>query len=224
MNSPSPERQSPWAGRITLAFAALMTIVAILQRSFPHPFNLTLIGALGLWGAARLRPSLGLALPLVVWGITEVIELKVQGHASFNALVGAGFFAYGLLGLLLRRTNSPARIGVTCLLGSVQFFLLTNFAAWLAMSVDPSQVPGGLPMVKVSRGAYDEPIYARNLPGLLACYAEGLPFSNPDAPPLGFFGNLLLGDLPFTALLFGLHAGLLWVLAPFPQRAREVRP
>ena len=60
-SSPHTERQSPSAVWITLGFAAVMTIVAILQRSFPHPFNLTLIGALGLWGAARLRPSLGLA-------------------------------------------------------------------------------------------------------------------------------------------------------------------
>jgi hypothetical protein len=197
---------------ITLGFALLMALVAGLQRYFPHPWNLTLIGALGLWGGARLRPWFGLALPLVVWALTDLVLYSVQGLPGFNVFVYAGFLAYGLLGLLLRQTHSAARIGGVCVLGSVQFFLVTNFSVWLAMSLDPAQLPDGRAVVVEQQGAYPQPRYARNLSGLLACYGLGLPFSNPDAPPLGFFGNLLAGDLFFSGLLFGLHVALLSVV------------
>src|SRR4051812_34629582 len=118
-SQPAPEQQSPSALRITLGFAIVMAVVAGLQRYFPHPFNLTLIGALALWGGARLRPWFAVSLPLLVWGATELAEWKIKGNPSFNLLVCAGFLTYALLGVLLRGTKSPARIGAICVLGSV---------------------------------------------------------------------------------------------------------
>src|SRR5258708_18712178 len=50
--------------------------------------------------------------------------------------------------------------------------------------------------------------YSNDARGLLTCYLMGLSFVGKDAPPLGFTGNLLAGDLFFTALLFGAHAWL----------------
>jgi hypothetical protein len=98
-----------------------------------------------------------------------------------------------LLGrLLLARTESPWKVGLVSLLGGVQFFLVTNFAWW--------------------RGS---PLYPQDVGGLLASYAAALPFASRDlAPPLGFAGNGVLGDLLFTAVLFGLHAVLARVAFP----------
>ena len=51
-------------------------------------------------------------------------------------------------------------------LGSCQFYLLTNFAAWLQLS-----------------------FYPRSAAGLVQAYLMGLPFAGKDVPaPLGFFG------------------------------------
>jgi hypothetical protein len=207
------DRQSPSTFWTTLAFAAVMAVLAGIQRYYPHPFNLTMIGALALWGGARLNPYLGLALPIGVWGATEVLELVVKKQAAFNPFVYASFLLYGLLGLSLRRSSSPARIGAMCVLGSVQFFLITNFSAWLHLSVPASQLPEGKALVMVQRDGFELPAYARNMEGLAACYILAVPFSNPDAPPLGFFGNALVGDLTFTAVFFGVHAFLLAVVA-----------
>src|SRR5205823_2806282 len=92
---------------------------------------------------------------------------------------------------------------------TAQFFLLTNLGVWLASSVPAEQLPEGQAVVWVSKDSvYPSPMYARDVRGLLACYAAALPFTNKDAPPLGFFGNALLGDVFFCGLLFGAHAWL----------------
>jgi hypothetical protein len=44
------------------------------------------------------------------------------------------------------------------------------------------------------------------LSGLLTCYVAALPFVGSNAPPLGFFGNQLVGDLFYTGILFGAYA------------------
>jgi hypothetical protein len=72
--------------------------------------------------------------------------------------------------------------------------------------------------------------YSDNLQGLLTCYAFALPFSGKDpagydAPaPLGFAGNVVLGDLASCAVLFGLHGLLLTRVArrrPAPVPVRD---
>jgi hypothetical protein len=60
--------------------------------------------------------------------------------------------------------------------------------------------------------------------GLVACYVMGLPYTTSETPaalagngtPFEFVRNLLLGDLLFCGLLFGLQAAL---SASFTQRA-----
>src|SRR5437870_1723998 len=125
--SSSTERTAGASVWPTLAFALAAMILAGVQRMVPHPFNLTMIGALGLWGGARLWPWLGLALPLAVWGVTDLILWQVTREPAFNPFVYSSFLVYAILGLWLRRISSVTRIGATSLLGSLQLFLLTNF-------------------------------------------------------------------------------------------------
>src|SRR4051812_11522520 len=102
---------TPQARRWTLAFTVVAVLLAALYRFIPPPFNSFLFGALGLWGGARLRPRLGLLLPLAAWGATEAVLYLRFGTRIFDPLVAGSFLAYGLLGLLLRDTKSPVRIG-----------------------------------------------------------------------------------------------------------------
>jgi hypothetical protein len=145
---------------------------------------MTPVGALGLFGGARLRSWHAYVLPLAVMACTDVIlGMTLYGY-SFNPFVYASFLLNVCIGRLLTGTESPFKIGAASLVCSIQFFLVTNFGVWLT---------GGL--------------YEHTWAGLLRCYAMGLPFFGPEAPlPLGFFGNTLVGDLSFTAVLFGAHA------------------
>lgn len=223
-NTTTPNAAQPPSGtaRLTLGFALVAVVLAGVLRLLPHPFNMTLIGALGLWGGARLNPWLGACLPLAAWGVTDFVLWKTGGVPSFSPFVYASFGVYVLLGLLLRRTTSPGRIAATCLLASVQFFLVTNFAAWLSLRVDAATMPEGQ-WWSLESGY---PRYADNTQGLLTAYAFGLPFAGKDPAglavplPLGFFGNLVVGDLVFCGALFGVHALLLHWIA----RRREPAP
>jgi len=170
-------------------------------------WNMSPIGALALYGGARLRSWRAFVMPVAVMVVTDFILWAVLRDSPFNPYVYASFGIYVLLGRLLSGTASPVWIGSACVAGAVQFFLLTNLGVWLASS---AELPEGTAVVWTEgSGKYPSPTYARNVAGLLACYAAALPFAGKtDVLPLGFSGNVLLGDLLFCALLFGAHAWL----------------
>src|SRR5205807_2093559 len=91
--------------------------------------------------------------------------LVIYGCFLINVVLGRAF---------LRNTSNPAWVASVVLIGSTQFFLLTNLYEWWA---------------GVS-------LYAHTWAGLLTCYEAALPF----------FGRTLLGDLFYSAVLFGAHA------------------
>jgi hypothetical protein len=192
MPSPSPtERRTKWAQPLT----ALTAVVASLFRLIPHPPNCTPVGALGLFAGGRLPGWLALPLPLAVMGATDYLLFAWFGLPPYNRWVYASFLVYVLLGRWLARTNSPWRIGAASVLGSLQFFLITNFGVWYGSL--------GLPSA----------MYPPTTAGLLECYAMGLPF----------LGYTLLGDLSFSAALFGAHAWLAGAAAEPQAAAEEVR-
>ena len=229
MNSENHDTPVTWCW--TLGFAVVAALLAAAQRlipagSFWHPFNFAMIGALGLWGGARLRPVVGLLLPLAVWFGTDLYFYLVKDWPAFNPFVYCAFLVYPLLGLTVRRSRSIGRIALTGTAGSLVFFLITNFGVWTMSWQNADRVPPGHAFV-TEAGAYNHQSvhYAADLKGLLACYAMGLPFYGQDAAgndvplPFGFLGNLLAGDLGFTAFLFGSHAVMLTALrrrAPVP--------
>jgi hypothetical protein len=220
-----PTEMQTNGNRLAQMCAAGMAVAAGLIRLVPHPLNFTPIAGLGLFGGARLRSRWAYAVPLAVMGVSDVLLWAIQGRSDFSLLkyafdpwVYASFLLAVLCGRLLLRHGSSARIAAVSVLVSVQFFLLTNFGVWLYGSVDPRTLPDGAAVVFQDNPKYAAPVplqYSRDLSGLIACYVAALPFVGTNAPPLGFFGNQLLGDLFYTGLLFGLYA-LLWsgVLLP----------
>jgi hypothetical protein len=80
---------------------------------------------------------------------------------------------------MLQRRATPVRIGAAAFLGSLQFFLISNFTVW------------ALPAAAGHAG-----MYSANLAGLLQTYTMALPF----------WGRTLAGDLAFTAGIFAVHA------------------
>jgi hypothetical protein len=179
-------------------WSAGMAVIAGLFRLIPHPWNFTPVGALGLFGGARLRSWWAYVLPLGVMAVSDLLLWAIFGKAPFDGWVYACFALTVVWGQLFLRTGSPWRVGLVSVLISVQFYLVTNFGSWWTLS-GPLTLADGTVMA---------PLYARNLSGLIACYVAALPFTNPDAPPLGFFGNQLIGDLFYTGVLFGVYAWL----------------
>lgn len=229
-DSDMPREMHTNDNRLAQRCAAGMAVAAGLIRLVPHPWHFTPIAGLGLFGGARLRSWWAYVLPLAVMAVSDVLLWAIRGRFdysllkyAFNPWVYASFLLAVLCGRLLLRHASGARIAAVSVLVSVQFFLLTNFGVWLAGSVDPQSLPDGAAVVFEEKPQFVAPIplhYSRNLAGLIACYTAALPFTGTNAPPLGFFGNQLLGDLFYTALLFGVYA-LLSSGVLLPQRGRE---
>jgi len=162
MRDPQPQPARPsWLRPMTLllglAVAAVAAAVPLVDEPY-RPFNFAAFGALGLFVAARagLLPALLLSL-----GAKLASDLLNYRHHGFDPdylpdpTVYAGFVLYAVLGwAFLRRTESPWKVAGVAVLGSLPFFLVTNFAAWYVKALP----------------------YPDTLDGLLLSYRMGLPF------------------------------------------------
>lgn len=223
--APSEPRQNSLA----LGVAAAAGVLAAILRVVPHPPNFSSIGALGLFGGARLPAWKAYAFPvgimilsdLMLWVLTGFDFKYSLGHLS-RGFVYASFMIYVFIGRsLLRHRTSIASITLAATLGALQFFILTNFCEWL---FQPYQL------------YYDEiPAafrYSRDWDGLVTCFAVALPFYQGELPyvahPFMLFTDfrlsfvwLYLGDLGFTILYLLVHAKLSNMIA---QPARTALP
>lgn len=153
----------------TLLALVLIAIAAAL-RVAPHPWNFTPVGAMALFSGAILKDRrLAFLIPLVALFAGDIFI----GFHKLMPIVYASFLVNVAIGLWLRNRRTIARISAATLIGAMQFFLVTNFAVWgIGLS------------------------YERNVPGLVMCYAAGIPF----------FWNTLAGDAAYAALFFGTFA------------------
>jgi hypothetical protein len=197
------QHPAPSPTRVTLVYALVLVAFTALYRLVPYYldlghdarfwWNLTPVGALGLFAGARLRSPLAWLLPVVAMFLSDLLLIRPLAEAGLPAFsrgtvfIYASFAVYAFLGWAA--ANLPGRwrlagIGGACLVGSVQFFIVSNFAVWLFQ--------GGL------LG------YPETLAGLIQCYAAALPF----------FRNTVGGDVLFTAGFFALHFALLYLFEP----------
>jgi hypothetical protein len=135
--------------------AGLMVALASLFRIFPtlKPENVAPVGALALFGGARLPLWQAFVMQFICMAISDLVLGMFFGRYGFDPFVYGSFAIYVLLGRLLRNTRSPWKVGSVSLLASLQFYLITNFGVWYSYS-----------------------IYPPTLIGLLECYAAGLLF------------------------------------------------
>ncbi len=130
--------------------------------------NFAPVGALSLFSGARLRGWQAYLLPLALMAITDPI---VGGYSFATPFVYGSFLISVWIGSRLRNTESPLWIGAGALAGSVQFFLITNFASWLSLTHT----------------------YPRSLSGLAACFAAGIPFYGRTLASDLFYAGVLFG-------------------------------
>jgi hypothetical protein len=166
---------------LTIALIAIM-IISILMRTVPafHLWpNFTPIAALALFSGTMLwNRKWMFVLPIGAMLISDTIkEVTAPGTGFYPdmAYVYASFFAIILIGIAISKRKKPLNILLASIGGSVLFYLVTNFGAWMATS------PTSLIQ------------YSHDFSGLMQSYAAGLPF----------FRNTLAGDLVFNAVFFG---------------------
>jgi hypothetical protein len=155
--------------------ALTLTLSAALVRLIPHPPNFAPIGGMALFGGARLKGWQAYLVPVLAMLVTDPIMSHLRGAPAYSALtpvIYLSFMLNVLLGrLFLANSSNPARIASVALLGSVQFFVLTNFFVWL--------------------GA--ETYYSRDIAGLTACYVSAIPFFGRTVLADLFYSGVLFG-------------------------------
>src|SRR5262249_18810981 len=136
----------PLAWGLVLVAAVAATLLRLLPyMGLPWLFNFTVVGALGLYGGARLPTWQAFGIPLLPMAASDLTLRTFVPFLLLDRLPVYGcFLVYVLLGrTLLSRSESPLRIGGVALLGSLQFFLITNFLVYLSSTVDPATIPDG---------------------------------------------------------------------------------
>ncbi len=131
-------------------FTFSLIFLAALSRLLPHLPNFTPIAALALFGGVYLDRKHTFIVPLAAMLVSDYF----LGFHDGMIWVYASFAAIGLIGLWLRNHKGIATTVTATLLGSILFFVVTNFGVWLS-----------------SHGTYPP-----TLSGLTACYVAAIPF------------------------------------------------
>lgn len=161
-----------------------MIALAVATRLIPHPWNVTAVTAVALFGGAMLRDwRLALIVPLTAMWLSDVVLNNHIYAQYFDGFVLwhsdlAWTYAAVALTVLLGRTLLSRRRGVLRVAGvsvtaSSLFFVLTNLGVWAS----------GL-------------LYPLTAAGLLACYIAAIPF----------YAQQIVGDLVWCAVLFSGYA------------------
>lgn len=138
--------------RYRLRFALAIMVVAAALRIAPHPWNFTPVGAMALFSGALVRDRrLAFGFPLLALFAGDLFVGFYK--PSVMLVVYSSFLLSVLIGRSLGNRRTFLRIVGSTLLGSLQFFLVTNFAVWWLLDS-----------------------YPKTAPGLAACYLTGLPF------------------------------------------------
>lgn len=148
----TPSRFKPMT--LALAGAAVLAALTTLLPPSYRPWNLSAIGALGLFAAARLGFWQAVGFTALALGLKDVGVYLIHGWPP-SPVTWLCFLVYGGLGwALLRHSESPVKIGATALGASLVFFIVTNFLAWLQQALP----------------------YGYSLAGLMDCYVAAVPF------------------------------------------------
>ena len=159
--------------RVLALLSAILLAAAL--RLVPHPPNFTPIGAMALFSGAYLgRRALAFVAPLAAMLLSDVV-LGFYSGMWVNYLAVA---LVALLGVLLLQKRSPVRIGATTVVGSIVFFLVSNFGTWALSGM-----------------------YPHNAAGLAACYIAAIPFFQNTLAGDLLYATLLFGGFRIVELL-----------------------
>lgn len=145
----------------------LLIVTAALVQFVPDAWNITPIGAVGLFAGARCSPRIAWAVPIAALFITDaVLGFYMPLVMCFVYL---GYLAGPLIGrVLLKSRRSLPRLGSAVFSGATIFYVVSNIGNWLAY-------------------------FPHTAGGLFDCYVRGLPFYGMTLLGDGFYAGLLFG-------------------------------
>jgi len=132
--------------------AFFFILAGVVLRLLPHLPNFAPIAAMALFGGVYLNKKYALLIPLIALFLGDIFIGFYSPWIMFS--VYGSFALIGLLGLWLKKNKTIPNIIGSALMGSIIFFLVTNFAMW----------------------AIPHSLYPHNLQGLMQSYIMGLPF------------------------------------------------
>lgn len=153
-----------------------MIFIAAFSRLIPHPPNFTAVAAIALFGGAYFSSRyIAFLLPLIALFITDLV---IGFHNTMWAVYLA-FTLVVLMGMGLKNKKKIGNIFLASVSASVLFFIVSNFAVWLA---------GGL--------------YPKTAEGLLLCYTAAIPFFHYNLLGDIFFVGILFGTFELAKIKF----------------------
>ena len=176
--------------RLTWACVAGLTAAVVVYRLVPYLFNfshdrqyiwnLTPVGALELFAGARLRSRAAYLVPLAAMAISDLLLVRLLGNINMSA------FSWG----------TPVIYAAFLIEVAFGRLLRNRPSAWW---VGAAAVLGATQFYLLTNFAVwlgDGVAYPRSAAGLAECYVAGWPF----------YRNMLLGNLLYSGLFFGLYA------------------
>ena len=164
---------------ITPRFIVVFTVIlmAALFRLLPHWPNFTPIAAMALFAGTYFdRKQFAFAVPIAAMFISDLV---IGLHANIPA-VYLSFAISVIIGMSIRKKVTVGSVLLASVSSAVIFFVITNFASWLA-----------------------SPFYPQTLPGLMECYVAGLAFFRDTTNGFSFFLNDVFGTMFFGAAFYG---------------------
>jgi hypothetical protein len=144
-----------------------LVVLAATIRILPHSANFGPIGAIALFGGASFHSKRSAFL--VPWAAMLLGDVVLGFHLLMPVVYGS-FAVNVLLGRWLRTRRQLLPIALATLAGSLQFFIITNFACWLAA-------------------------YPHTLTGLCSCYVAAIPFFQNTLLGDAVFTTVLFGAM-----------------------------
>jgi uncharacterized protein DUF6580 len=173
-----------WTFIAIVAVSALYRIIPNRPEGFAPQMALALFG-----GAVIKDKKWAFALPLFSLFFSDLIYQLLyvsgmtdrQGLYAYQLPMYICFAIITVLGFFLKKIN-VVNTAIFGTIGSVIFFLLSNLFVLI----------GGFGLGR-----------PKTFDGLMLCYNDALLFYRDYGVIPGFYGNALIGDLFFTALIFG---------------------
>jgi hypothetical protein len=150
---------------IRFSVLALIIIVAAMTRLLPHPPNMTAVGAMAIFGGAHFSKRWqSIVLPVLAYWLSDVIlnnffavnKVYFPTFTLFSKdfyFVAFSLVLMTMLSWVLVKVIKVENVVTTSIIGSLLFFLITNFGSWI-----------------------NWPFYPMTPAGLGMCYVAGLPF------------------------------------------------
>jgi hypothetical protein len=156
---------------------SLLIFIAALSRLLPHPVNFTPLAAMALAGSVYLDKRYSFFILLAALFVSDIF---VGFHNTMPFVYGS-FIAIGVLGIWLRSHKTVANTIGSALVGSIIFFVITNFGVWMT--------GGGW-------------FYPRTWQGLIECYTMAVPFFRNTLAGDLLYTGVLFGLFELSAYAF----------------------